>query len=894
MRRSYVLRLAALVLLSASVAGATEGQSVGNATTLNGTVVDATGAIVLGATVKIHNPVSGYDRSTETDTSGQFSFSNVPFNPYHLTVTASGFSNYAQDVELRSNVPVALTITLRAAVEATTVTVRESAGDLVETDSTFHSDVDRNALERLPMPPESSGVAAAVTAETPGVSADSNNMMHGLGDHAENTISVDSQANSDQTSKTFSNQIPSGSIQSMEVIAGAPPAEFGGKTSLIVKVSTRSGQGVTTPTGSLTTSYGSFGTTNASFDLAYGGPKWGNFIAIDGTNGGRFLDAPEFAVMHDKGNVENVFDRVDYQIATGDTLHLNLAWSRSWFQTPQTYDDLNIGHVDPVGNPVPPRDQRSQIKTFNIAPSWTRLISQQAVFTLGAYVRKDNYHYYPSDNPFSDLGPVNLQRSTVGQHRSLMNAGVHTDLAYVRGINNMKFGFTYQQTPLNESVSLGVVDPTLIPTLTTPNGLPCFNPITQTAFAAPCTTLLPYDLTRGGSLYFFKGHTDVKEISGYGQDTITAGAWSFNLGLRIDRYNGLSDAYEVQPRLGVAYSIKKTSTVLRASYARTLESPFNQNLLLSATGCDFPVIAALVPCVTSPVNPRCRNEIHAGLQQTFRRYLVFDGEYIWKYTHNAYDFSVLGNTPITFPIEWHNSKIPGYAASVKVPNLHGLTATAVFSSVSARFFPPQVGGLGVTVGQNGLPFRIDHDEQFNSSAHLQYQPWKDGPWFAFNWRYDSGQVAGSSPCYGLNPGNDCPASTTLNGQPAIEMVANGAPMTADQEFEAGLFCGNARASLTTPLPSVCPASQFGSTLINVPAPGTQNNDKNPARIAPRYLFDVSIGHDNLFHGDRYKVSVQLTAVNLTNEYALYNFLSTFSGTHYVSPRSLSAELGLHF
>ena len=126
------------------------------------------------------------------------------------------------------------------------------------------------------------------------------------------------------------------------------------------------------------------------------------------------------------------------------------------------------------------------------------------------------------------------------------------------------------------------------------------------------------------------------------------------------------------------------------------------------------------------------------------------------------------------------------------------------------------------------------------------------------------------------------------------MVANGAPMTADQEFQAGLFCGNIRASLTTPLPSVCPASQFGSTLINVPAPGTQNNDKNPARIIPRSLFDISIGHDNLFHGDRYKVSVQLTAVNLTNDYALYNFLSTFSGTHYVSPRSLSAEVGLHF
>ncbi|MGC2450539.1 MAG: carboxypeptidase-like regulatory domain-containing protein [Candidatus Sulfotelmatobacter sp.] len=95
MHTSYALRLAAAVLLSGCIAaGATEGQSVGNVTSLNGSVVDATGAIILGATVKIHNPMSGFDRSTETDTTGQFSFTNVPFNPYHLTVTAKGFSSY--------------------------------------------------------------------------------------------------------------------------------------------------------------------------------------------------------------------------------------------------------------------------------------------------------------------------------------------------------------------------------------------------------------------------------------------------------------------------------------------------------------------------------------------------------------------------------------------------------------------------------------------------------------------------------------------------------------------------------------------------------------------------------------------------------------------------------
>jgi Carboxypeptidase regulatory-like domain len=915
--------IGALLLLGAIAAAATDGQSGANASSIVGTVTDATGAIVLGATVKIHNPVSGFDRSVQTDATGQFNIPNVPFNPYHLTVTAKGFSPFTQDVKVDSVLPVTLTISLQAVVASETITVRETASDLVETDSTFHSDVPKEQMDRLPMPTESAGVSAAVTAETPGVSADSNNQMHGLGDHAQNTIDVDGQSNSNQTSKTFSNQIPSTSIQSMTVIAGAPPAEYGGKTSLVVKVNTRSGQGITTPTGSLTGSYGSFGTTNASFDLAYGGKNWGNFIALNGTNSGRFLDTPEFTVMHARGNTENFFDRVDYQIATGNTIHLDLAWTRSWFQTPQSYDNLNIGVLDPFGNPVPPMDQRSQIKTYNIAPTWTRLLSPTSVFNFGGYVRNDDSHYYPSGNPFADLGPLNLQRETIAQHRSMMTGGVHSDLSYVHGINNMKFGATYQQTFLDETNSLGIVDLTLnapcvgangIPVLaagvTTPtqcpsglfanqpeptitgypaigqtpsNPYPFFNPI-----------LLPFDLTRGGGLYFFNGHTDIKEFAVYAQDTITAGPWSFNLGLREDVYNGLTDASELQPRIGIAYSIKPTTTVLRLSYARTLETPYNENLVLSNNGCNYPVIAALVPCIPASMRPGFRNEFHAGFEQAFGRYLVFDGEYIWKYTHNAFDFSVLGNTPITFPIGWHNSKIPGYAASIHMPAIHGLSASIVFSSVSARFFPPQVGGLGATVGQNGLPFRIDHDERFNQSSTLQYQPWKRGPWFSFNWRYDSGQVAGATPCYGFNPGNDCPASTTLAGQPAVKMIGNGAPLTADQEFQAGFFCGSVRATPFVGLPSTCLTSQFGSTLIRVPAPGAQNDDHNPARIASRHLFDASLGHDDLFHGDKLKVSVQLTAINLTNKYALYNFLSTFSGTHYVSPRALTAEVGLHF
>jgi hypothetical protein len=217
------------------------------------------------------------------------------------------------------------------------------------------------------------------------------------------------------------------------------------------------------------------------------------------------------------------------------------------------------------------------------------------------------------------------------------------------------------------------------------------------------------------------------------------------------------------------------------------------------------------------------------------------------------------------------------------------------SSVAARFFLPQVAGLPIIPPATGV-FRIDHDERFNQTTHLQYQPWKTGPWLGFNWRYDSGLVAGATPCYNPLTATCAGASTTLNGQPAISLIntITGAALTADQEFQAGFTCNGVRATPTQALPSPCLASQFGSTLINVPAPGTENDDHNPQRIKPRSLFDLSVGDDNLFHGEKYKWSAQLTVINLTNNLALYNFLSTFSGTHYVTPRSLTAQLGFHF
>ena len=905
-------------------------QSGGTSGTVRGSVADPSGAVVRGASVEIQNPVSHYSHTAKSDAQGNFEFLNVPFNNYHLTAAFPGFQTAEQDADVRSPLPVEVKFSLAigASTESLTVT---TAGDLVETDPSTHTDVDRGLFDKLPLESSSSSLSSLVTLASPGVAADSNGLFHGLGDHASNSFSVDGQPITDQQSKVFSNQVPVEAVQSMEVIEGAPPAEYGGKTSLVVVVTTRSGLGNTQPHGDITGSYGTFGTSSEGFDLSYGQERWGNFISLSGLNTGRFLDPPEFQVFHDHGNEENAFDRLDFKLNDKDSINLNLGFTRSWFQTPNSWDALDatawsgslcntIGYSEacnglgPNGRIVGPQDQRAQIRTFNIAPTFTHLIDAHSVFTFGGYIRQDQFNYYPSSNPFSDLTPL-LQLATEGQNRSLKNAGAKATYSWVNHTNNLKIGANYEHTFITERDSFGLVDPTANSPCLNADGSPDTNPLLTnpagcTGLLSPNPNFIPllacYDLTRTAplpasdgcptstsGLYHFYGHADIKEFALFIQDAITLRNWTFNVGVRFDKYNGITSAAQAEPRLGIAYNIKPSSTVLRISWARTMETPFNENLVLASLGCNDPVIAAFqttVPggaCVTTtPLSPGHRNEFHAGLSQAFGKYLVIDGEYIWKYTHKAFDFSVLGNTPITYPIEWLSSKIPGYAIRASMPNFHGLSAFVVMSSVAARFFGPQVAGIGTTLGAVSV-FRIDHDEKFNQTTHLQYQPWKAGPWFSFNWRYDSGLVAGAVPC----AGGSCASGP--NGTNSIVDVSG---LTPDQQFQAGLYCGPVYATPTTSISptGLCPASMYGSKYLSIPAPGTENSDHNPPRVAPRNLFDLAVGQDNLFHGDKYKWSARLAVVNLTNKEALYNFLSTFSGTHYVSPRTVTATIGFHF
>jgi hypothetical protein len=441
-----------------------------------------------------------------------------------------------------------------------------------------------------------------------------------------------------------------------------------------------------------------------------------------------------------------------------------------------------------------------------------------------------------------------------------------------------------QQTRLLENFSMAITssmfnpvcldasgDPLALPGVTNPAACSVINPTYQVN-PRFLPGLIPYDLTRGGTFFQFHGQDNINQFAFYAVDQINLGHLELTLGLRDDEYNGLVTKNGPQPRLGASYLFDRTATVFRFAYSRTMETPFNENLLLSsATGLGGLAQNIFGAKASVPLQPGTRNQYNTGFQQKLGRYLVFDGDYFWKFTNNAYDFDVLFNTPITFPIAWHNSKLDGVTGRLSTTRLHGFQAYTTFGHTRARYFPPEVGGL-IFQGTASVPgvFRIDHDQAFQQTTNLRYQRKQDGPWMDFIWRYDSGLVVTGVP--------DVNAATLL---------------TPNQQVDIGFSCNGVFATLGDPIRTCNGIGK--STLLTLPQTGTENNDHNPDRVQPRNLFDVAVGTDNLLHSETArKISLRFTVTNLTNKVALYNFLSTFSGTHFVAPRTFQVSAGFTF
>ncbi len=793
----------------ASALAATEDNN-GQATVgvVQGRVLDSTGAALAGASVVLLNSITNYKVSTQTDETGAFKIQNVPFNTYKITVTLEGFQTAEQNVDIHSAVPEQVGFELNVAELTEQVNVTASDNHMIEGDRSS-ADTDLNTpllLQQMGSAP-SHGLQKMVQS-VQGVVADDNGRIHPRGSESNVQTVINGVPVTENLSSIFATSIDPRTASHVEVITGGIPAEFGDKLGAVVNVNTRSGLDMPI-SGEITGDVGSFSTGDGAASFGGHVKQFGWFTAFSGSTTHRYLDPPTLENFHNTGRSASNLTTFDYDPTSNDFLKLTLIFGGANFQVPNRLDQEIAG-----------QDQRQLLRNYSESFSWQHLFSQTVVGNFSFFNRNSTAEL--RSNPLST--PV-----VAFQDRKLTNYGVIGSISYAGHGHSIKTGIQYTRTPVRENFSFYPTDTSFFEPIFDENGNEFPNPVLQFSAANP---------------FVFRDNRTGRMWSGFVQDRFSPFKnLTLDLGVRFDDYKLLVHEHAFSPRIGLAYLIPSTRTVLRVSYNRLFQSPPAENLLLAGSI----EAARLSPlAVTSgeigvkPIRPDTEHVFELGVQQQVTKFARLSLSAYNKQIRNFSDKDQFFDTGIIFPISIFAGRVNGVEARLDTAEWHGLSGFISYANSRSFGITPINGGLFLgeavdTLDNPGLRFPNDHDERNSGQFQVSYKNETTGWWTSFGGRYDSGVPVDVEP------------GTTL-----AEFVGQG--------FDARLY---------------------------------NEVDFQRGRVKPRTILNFSTGVE-LFRKERVQVSTSLNVDNLANTLFLYNFESVFSGTHVGPPRLVSGRLTLKF
>jgi len=768
-----------LMLASSSLAWAGVG-------TVRGVVTDATGAVVPHAIVKLGSQLSGYSVTAVADDQGRYSFNSVPFAQFTVTAEAQGFQPAIWTEHLKSSVPLTLNLQLAVSQTKESLTVTERAPLLETASTTTHHDIEQEEIEHSPSTAPQVALSSLLES-VPGVVPEENGRLHVRGSEGQVQYVVDGVPIFENMSGVFSTALDEDDLHSSDIVTGNLQAEFAGRTSAVVTVDTKSG--LNAPwNGSVSLFGGSFDSGGANLEVSGNlHKKVGVFLSSQTNRTRRYLDPPEIASLHNAGGAAQLFTRFDFAASERDSLHLNLSTNGTDFQVANTQDQQDTG-----------QKQRQERRDDSESLGWTHLFSNTTLSELLVYRRV-------SVGRFLDPNQTGTPYF-VGLHDRTETEGLHASLSQEWGRHSFKFGVQGHRLGLGENFALAATDPAILSDPT--------NPASQFPIDNP---------------FRFQSKRNGWELGGFGQDRIRIRHFTLDLGLRLDKYSLLAKNAAASPRVGVAYYVEKTGTVLRASYNRMFQTPPIENLLLSSA----PEASVFVPGLHyGPVPPEWQNVYEVGFQQQITRHIRLD---VTRYVKNARNFSddeQFLETGIVFPLTIARGDVRGLEARLDVRAYHGLGGYVSYANSKALGTTPITGGLPIGSGNQltpNLKFPGDQDERNEGQFGVTYAR-KSGLWTTFTGRFDSGVPSEIDP------------SDATSGE-------------IDPRIAAEL-------------------------------------DFNRGRIKPRALFNMAAGYE-LMKESEHPVSLQFGVNNLTDRLYLYNFRSIFSGTHVGRPREFTGRITFH-
>jgi outer membrane receptor for ferrienterochelin and colicin len=784
MKRLSAGALGIFLLTSSAFAQLQQGTVVGSLAAPDGTPVaraEVTLFDQLGNTV-----------TTVQASDGQFRIANVAVGSYSLKATAPPFEAVVPSLTVVDARPVALQLRLSAAIaEQVNVTAEANQPATTTTKTTLAGD----AVRRAPIRISSRGLQDAI-ATTPGWATEDNGLLHARGVDDGFLYVVDGVPMYERMDSVHGIAPDPEMLESVNIMVGHVPPEFGFKSGGVIEVRTSS-QKSDAWLGNAQGAIGDDATRQGS--SVAGGPLGRSTaltIGASAQRSERFLDPVHPDNLHNTGHALNATGEFSWILSPSSTLAVLGGFARSSFDVPHNEDQEDAG-----------QDQRQEnTQTWQTA-SWQRAWSGDTVSQIAAYHRSGSSALLgsPRDTPLH-----------INADRTLRRTGALASVTHHRGKHVLKTGVEVARLRLHEEFSFFVTDEV------------------EGEEADLSDAVLEHD---EDDPFAFDGRASPTLFAFYVQDSVQFGrGLTVDVGVRADRVRMLSPASQWSPRLGVAYHIPETRTVVRGSVDRFFMPPQAENLLLGSSE----QARALSPFVDETggggrdVEPERQWATELGVNHSFARGVRVDAAYWRRRVTNVGDPNVLLGTTIIIPNAIARGKADGFDVRLELPRSRGTSAYLSYTNARVRQFGPVTGGLfledEVIEIADGTEFTPDHDQRHVAAFGVSYDHAATGFWAAFTGRYESGT-----------------------------------PLEVEEDELDELM------------------ERPGAELVNFDA----------GRVRPRQIFDVLAGV-RLYRGGGNELSLRGGVLNFAGERFAYNFGNPFSGTHFGPGRTFQVGVNVSF
>jgi outer membrane cobalamin receptor len=651
-------------------------------------VRDPQGA-TLAAAAELTCDANQFRRTFAVGSDGHYVAQGLSFGIYKLNLRANGFAPQTESVEIHSQAPVRLSVTMALAPVSTTVQIGDSAA-LVNPyqTGTDYSIGQRAISERISTQPGRE--LTSLVDEQPGWLYEANGVLHPRGSEYDVQYVVDGLPLTQNRSPGFAPAFDADSVESMRVMTGNYPAEYGRKLGGIIEVSTEKNA----PSGwhgQFTAGGGSFTTLNGSAGISYvnGNNRLG--FSGDGFHTDRYLDPPVLASYTNTANARGFSASYERDLSGRDRLRLSVTHNAVRFLAPNELVQQQAGQ----------RQALIDVETSGQL-HFQHAISSNLLLSFAGSVRDASAAL--SSNQLST--PV-----IVSQDRGYREGYVRTDLAGHHGRHDWKVGVDSIFSPVHESLRYAITDPAQ------------FDPGTQQQFQ-------------------FSDHRWGIEPAAYVQDQIRLGKWNVSAGLRFDHYGFVVHESAWSPRVGVSRYFPSLNLLVHASYDRVFQTPAVENLLL-ASSPQLDSVNSIV--VRLPVRPARANYYEIGFTKGISGKLRLDVNAFLRDFRNYSDDDVLLDTGISFPIAFAKARIIGEEIRLAVTRWGRFSGYLSYANQAGTGQGPITGGLFLgSDAANGLTstsrFAVSQDQRNTARARVRFQAARR-LWLALGGQYGSGLPA---------------------------------------------------------------------------------------------------------------------------------------------------------